>query len=164
MVVALPATDNPLDSRGPPGQIGIEEEHAMTISPHTPFKLSDIPVDHSRLNGRYFGHDENGVDVTLTVTQGQRPARGNELVNAHVQAMRRGRMPSANPMVDHLVISLNVGQGFRKDLTVNPNGTYSFGHLHGRTLKDIVEKVVKSEAPRPIVAKTEDAGPKPPGL
>lgn len=111
-------------------------------------ELDAIPERHDRLRGTYVGQTDDGVSFQLYVNSGHRRAGGNELMKAHISAMTRGRPMSVGDMsVAYDDIYILVGGHHRKDIRVNPNGSYSHGQLHGRTFRDMIATMLEVYAP-----------------
>jgi len=112
--------------------------------------IDQLPADHRRVSNGYvfLGIDDNGVEFELRVQSQRRHLSSSGVVKAQIRSMSRGRplMPS-DLYEDVTVIALFVDGRSRLDIHINPNGTYSVGPRTGRTLKEIVGKLLQHHAP-----------------
>ncbi|MCS4089631.1 hypothetical protein [Rhizobium sp. BK176] len=129
-----------------------------------PITIDTLPNTHERMRGTYSGETDDGVPFELYVHSGQRRAGGNDLMRAHIRSLTQGRpMSSADLHVKYDEIYILIGNQQRKDIRVNPNGSYGYGNIHGRTFKDIVVNMLEAFGPKPKIAPETAAptGPKP---
>lgn len=97
------------------------------------------------MRGTYSGETEDGCAFEIFVNSGQRRASGNELMQAKIRSMTQGRPTSNSDLyVQHDEIYILVGNHHRKDIRINPNGSYSYGNIHGQTFKDIVVNMIEA--------------------
>ena len=121
-----------------------------------PITLEKLPRNHREMRGLYSGETDEGFPFTLYVHSGTRRATGNEMMKAQITSMTRGRpLSSADLNVPREEIYIVVGNGHRKDIAVNPNGSYSHGNVFGRTFKEVVEGMLRAYGPRPAAPKVE---------
>jgi hypothetical protein len=110
--------------------------------------VEEIPQTHRGMMGTYRGRSERDVPFQLVIEYVNRRVSGNDLMRKQVQALSRGRPLSQSDMYkDELRIWISVGRSHAKDITLNPNGSYSHGRLIARTLQDMVFKVIDEYSP-----------------
>lgn len=136
-----------------------------------PITIETLPDSHRNLRGTYSGETDDGCPFQIYVNSGQRRAGGNDLMRAHIRSLSQGRpMAGSDLYVQHDEIYILIGRQHRKDIRINPNGTYGHGNIHGRTFKDIVVNMIGVFAPKPKPRTDEDepsvpvpapSGPKP---
>lgn len=126
--------------------------------PGQPITIETLPESHRELRGIYAGVTDDGCPFQIYVNSGQRRAGGNDLMRAHIKSLQRGRpMTDSDLYVQHDDIYILIGRQQRKDIRINPNGTYGHGNIHGRTFKDIVVNMIGVFAPKPKPRTDEDA-------
>ena len=124
--------------------------------------IEDLPASHRQMRGLYAGETDSGCPFQIYVYSGTRQASGNEMMKAHIHAMSRGRpMLPSDMRVSHEEVYVIVGNHHRKDIRINPNGSYSHGSLHGRTFREIVESMIETSGPRPKPAPAPTSTPGP---
>jgi hypothetical protein len=123
-----------------------------------PITIETLPASHKNLRGTYSGETDDGCPFQIYVNSGQRPAGGHALMRAHIRSLSQGRpMSNSDLYVQHDDIYILIGRHSRKDVRINPNGTYSHGNIHGRTFKDILVNMIGAFSPKPeLKAKEEE--------
>jgi hypothetical protein len=124
-----------------------------------PITIDTLPNTHERMRGTYSGETDDGCPFEIYVGSGQRRAGGNDLMRAHIRATTQGRtMSNSDLYVQNDEIYILIGNQGRKDIRLNPNKTYGYGAIHGRTFKDIVVQMIKAFGPKPKPP-VDDEGP-----
>jgi hypothetical protein len=146
-------------------------EHCLATTRETtmrhrgqPITIDTLPNSHDRMRGTYSGETDDGLPFEIYVNSGERRASGQQMIKSHIQSMARGRpMSHSDLYVKYDEIYLLIGNQPRKDIRVNPNGSYGYGNLHGRTFKDIVVNMLEAFGPKPKTAPQTPppSGPKP---
>lgn len=114
--------------------------------------IEELPTDHRRVpNGFVFlGIDDNGVEFDLRIQNVRKRLSSSGLVKAQMKSMSRGRpLQPSDLYEDETTISLVAMRKFRKDIRINPNGTYSIGHRSARSLREMVSIGLEEFSPRP---------------
>lgn len=128
-----------------------------------PITIERLPKDHREMRGAYSGQTDDGCPFEIYVNSGQRRAGGNDLMRAHIRSLTQGRpMTNADLYVQHDEIYILIGRHSRKDIRINPNGSYGHGSIHGRTFREIVENMLRAFAPKPKLKADDDKSPVPP--
>lgn len=124
-----------------------------------PISIDRLPRTHKDLNGYYTGETDDGCPFAIYVHSGTRRANGHEIMQAQIKSMSRGRpMPSADLYKPHEEIYIIVGRRNRMDIRQNPNGTYFYGQVFGRTFDEVVVNLIAAYGPKPK-AETADIPP-----
>jgi hypothetical protein len=129
-----------------------------------PITIDTLPNSHERMRGTYSGETDDGCRFEIYVNSGPRRAGGNDLMRAHIRSLSQGRpMSNSDFLVHQDEIYILIGRQHRKDIKINPNGTYGHGSIHGRTFRDIVENMIRAFAPKTSSKTDEDglSGPAP---
>lgn len=140
----------PLAPGGGIAHLSRERMTSMTRYRGRPISLEALPRTHKQLSGTYAGETDDGCPFQLYVSSGTRRASGHEIVRAQINSMTRGRpLSQSDLMVPYDEIYMIIGNGHRKDVSVNPNGSYFHGRIVGRTFEEVVVKMLETFAPAP---------------
>ncbi len=122
----------------------------FVIRPGQKIKPSDLPDSLRELHpGRYHGETDEGLGFELVVNSTTRGMTGNEMVKATIDGMRRGRPGPSTLRVQQTEIYIMISRQPRRDIRDNGTGYYSHGSMGSRSLREVVEMMLRYYGPRP---------------